>query len=176
MGGAVVPVPSKERVFTYGILMDPQTMHPIAPGAEDLGVAVLDGYRLAFTGTSAALGGGVADVVPADRAAAVEAPDGPDRVEGVLWAVPADELEALDAYEGVPEGHYERVRVPVRWRGRDVEAWAWTVVDKQAGLVPGARAVTLALRGARRHDVSKEYLAFLERVGNLAAAGRAEDD
>lgn len=151
-------MPATERLFTFGSLMDPATMHQVCPKAEDLGPAVLEGYRFAITGFSEHYDGGVADVVASQG----------DRVEGVLWALPEADLETLDKYEGVPEGFYRRERGTVRWRGKDVEAWFYTVVDKDEEVEPSARFMTVVLRGARRHALSEGYVEFLEDVADAS--------
>lgn len=131
------------RVFAYGTLIDPQTMHLACAGAEDLGRAVLDGYELAFTAESGHYRGGVPDIV--------EAPG--SSVEGVLWAVDGGDLAVLDTYEGVDEGFYERIEVEVDWRDRTVDAQAYTVVDKIGDVDPAPKVLTLMRRGAKRHDL-----------------------
>lgn len=145
------------RLFAYGTLIDPQTMHLACAGAEDLGAARLDGHELAFTARSAHYDGGVPDIVEAPGAS----------VEGVLWAVDEDDLAELDAYEGVDEGFYERIEVEVAWRDRTVPAQAYTVVDKADGVDPAPKVLTLMRRGARRHDL-EGTLARLDEITRRA--------
>lgn len=83
------------RIFTHGILKSPSTMSYFSEGARNLGPAVLEDWRSR-------------DVTPAD----IEESPG-ERVEGVLWDVPAEDMPRLDNLEGVASGHYEKVEVPV---------------------------------------------------------------
>lgn len=142
------------RLFTYGTLVDPQTMHLVAPTAEDLGPAELADHRLAFTAYSGHYEGGVPDVVPSEG----------DAVDGVLWSVEEDALEKVDAHEGVEEGYYRREEVTVTWRGRDVNAWVYKVVDKKEGIEPAPKVLNLMRRGAKRHDLER----LVERMDELS--------
>lgn len=149
------------KLFTYGCLMNPPTMREVASTAEDLGHAVLEDHELAFTAYSPAFEGGVADVVEREGS----------RVEGVLWAVDGEALQAVDDYEGVGEGHYERVELPVTWRGRQVDAGVYKVVDRKDHVAPSAHYLTLLLRSARRHAFSEEYV---EMLASITPRGRRD--
>jgi gamma-glutamylcyclotransferase (GGCT)/AIG2-like uncharacterized protein YtfP len=97
-------------LFTFGSLLDAETMLDRAPGAERVGPAVLDDWRLAFRRS-------VADIVPA-----------PGRqVLGGLWAVTDEDLDALDRYEGIGSGSYSRYRLPVRTDEGEVWPWAYVM-------------------------------------------------
>lgn len=84
--------------FAYGSNLDGDQMRARCPSARPLGRARLAGHALAFGGYSGRWGGAVASVVRAPGRA----------VEGVLYALSAADLGALDAFEGVP-WVYERV-------------------------------------------------------------------
>jgi gamma-glutamylcyclotransferase (GGCT)/AIG2-like uncharacterized protein YtfP len=59
-------------------------------------------------------------------------------VAGELVANASDRLAVLDRYEGVSEGLYQRVVIPVRSQGTMLEAWAYTM---PAAPARGGRAV-----------------------------------
>lgn len=84
------------RIFAHGILKSPSTMRYFSEGARNLGPAILDDWRSR-------------DTTPAD----IEESPG-ERVEGVLWDVPEEDMPILDNLEGVESGFYEKVKVPVR--------------------------------------------------------------
>lgn len=89
--------------FAYGSNLDVAQMQRRCPGARPLRTAVLGGYRLAFTGFSAGWGGAVATLVP----------DLTARVQGRLFAMTAEDFDALDRCEGHPLV-YQRGRLRVR--------------------------------------------------------------
>lgn len=91
--------PGTALVFVYGTLKRGGSNHRWMDGQRYLGPArTVAGHTLYSLGDYPGL---VAD--PADRAG----------VEGELWAVDAAALARLDAFEGVPEGLYARVPLPL---------------------------------------------------------------
>lgn len=78
--------------FAYGSNLDAAQMRRRCLMSALSGPATLDGWRLAFGGHSRTWGGPVATVVR-DRG---------ERVDGLLYAVPPDELAILDRCEGHP--------------------------------------------------------------------------
>jgi gamma-glutamylcyclotransferase (GGCT)/AIG2-like uncharacterized protein YtfP len=84
--------------FAYGSNLDLAQMRRRCPTAVRLGRAMLPNHRLSFAGHSAAWGGGVANVVRANRA----------KVEGVLYLLTERDVRQLDRCEGVP-AIYDRV-------------------------------------------------------------------
>ena len=56
--------------------------------------------------------------------------EGDGRVHGVLVELPSPQiLRLLDRYEGVEEGLYTRVEIPVTAALRTTRAWAWVMDD-----------------------------------------------
>lgn len=56
--------------------------------------------------------------------------------------VPEEVLDLLDVYEGVPEGLYQRVVLPVEGRRAGFDAWAWVMErpDRRGGVaIPEGR-------------------------------------
>ncbi|WCN36820.1 gamma-glutamylcyclotransferase [Aneurinibacillus uraniidurans] len=116
-----------EMYFAYGSCMNRDSFAVDVPVYRVLSRAVLDDYRIGFTHYSAyKWQGGVADVLPASGR----------QTEGVLYAIPADLLPALDRREGVKAGIYERIMVEVKVENRMVQAWTYTVVNKQPDMAP----------------------------------------
>lgn len=98
-------------VFVYGTLTDPDRVETVlehVPGAryELESGAILEGLRR--------VEGEYPTLAPGDR------------VEGRLLAVDERGLEALDRYEGVDRGLYERIAVPIAdERGDDGDVWIY---------------------------------------------------
>lgn len=84
--------------FAYGANLDTDAMQERCPGAEVLGIATLADHRLV------AMREGWLSIAPA--------PD--ENVMGLLWALGEDHLLAIDAYEDVADGLYERAHRSVQ--------------------------------------------------------------
>lgn len=84
--------------FAYGSNLDEAQMRERCPSAERGPRAVLRGYALTFGGFSHRWGGAVASVIRAQGA----------EVHGLLYAIDAEDIAALDRCEGHPFA-YERV-------------------------------------------------------------------
>lgn len=78
--------------FAYGSNMDGEQMLARCPSARFFARAWLPNHELAFRGSSAAWGGGVATVVPR----------GGDQVPGVVYVMKRRDLRLLDGFEGHP--------------------------------------------------------------------------
>ncbi|MBY9079039.1 gamma-glutamylcyclotransferase [Paenibacillus sp. HN-1] len=133
--------------FAYGSCMDMERIER-AGGAGWFqpveGTALLPGFSLQFTLRMA--DGSRADIVEAGGA-----------VEGVLYRIPEECLEGyLYQREGVEEGIYRPVVVPVQMDGSIVDAVCFVVADKEEEIAPPAHYMKEILRGAR-HKVSAEY-------------------
>ena len=127
--------------FAYGSNMDRAQMRERCPASRLLGHALLWGWRFRITRH------GYATVVPEPGAV----------VHGVLWEVaPADEV-ALDAYEGVAEHLYAKVKLlaePVS--GPTVMAMVYLMNDEEPGEpLPGYLETVIA--AAKGHYFPDEY-------------------
>lgn len=111
--------------FAYGSNLDEGQMGDRCPGAKAVGVAILPNHALTFGGFSHKWSGAVASVRRAHG----------EHVEGVMYAVPAAELAALDRFEGHPFNYERAKRMVVTKTGRrravvymqpeaSLEAWA----------------------------------------------------
>ncbi len=139
--------------FAYGANMRREAFQKLCPGADWLGVARLEGYRVVIAWH------GYASVLP----------DEASTVWGVLWLVPAASLPTLDTFEGVAEGHYirdtARVTTPAGPRG---EAMIYRAPRADPGPpAPGYLAEVLA--GAKENKLPAAHRAALARL----AAGSA---
>ena len=134
----------------------------IGPDASFLGPARLDGFELGFRRRSVRWDGGAADILPA-----------PGRsVWGVLYELPRDALEALDAKEGAGFA-YRRREVAVDLDGRVITAIAYDVIEKEPVDVPPTPGyAALLLAAARQRGLPRHYVAAIERrLRDRTAAG-----
>jgi len=136
--------------FAYGSNLDRDTfvgrrgMRPL-----EAVPAWLDGFDLAFD----------LPVGPGERGVANlhEAPGG--LVHGVAWAIPASQGSHLDKTEGVPRGYYLRRTVQVTAPdGRAIDAFTYQSSHGVSGRKPSRRYLGLLLRGARHHDLPREWI------------------
>lgn len=139
--------------FAYGSCMDMERIE-LAGAAEWFkpleGPAVLAGFNVQFT--LALADGGRADIVESGGI-----------TEGKLYRIPAEGLNYLYAREGVEEGLYRPVVVPVvRTNGETVDALTFTVVNKEEETAPPEHYMNEILRGALP-SVSAEYYALLKK-------------
>ena len=128
-------------------------------GCRPIGPARLDGHRLVFPPTrDDDWHGAVAALAPAV---------GSDHwVEGVIYEIDDGGLAVLDVYEEVDAGTYRREAISVRQSdGKPREVWAYfATVDVASSQPPSRQYLDTLLRGARRHGLSRDYLARLESI------------
>ncbi|MHB0914866.1 MAG: gamma-glutamylcyclotransferase family protein [Thermoleophilia bacterium] len=140
--------------FAYGSNLDITQMQSRCPGAEPLGIARLDGYRLAFSRFSRTRGCGVADIVIQEG----------KEVWGLVYRLAESDLSgSLDRHEGYPH-NYTRLLLPVALAdGGQVEAWAYSVVDKDEHVEPNAVYLEIMRTAAAALGFPEEYQRELER-------------
>ena len=139
----------QQLYFAYGSNLASRRMRERVPGARARGRARLEGFRL------------VADKPGRAGTAKLNlAPDAAGRVWGVVWAIPAEGLLALDRFEG----GYERVAVTVSSEAGPLDAttYASRLTGADPALAGDYKALVLA--GAREHDLPPEWVAFLESL------------
>jgi gamma-glutamylcyclotransferase len=115
-------------VFAYASNLDAVQMRARCPSARAAGPARLEGHALAFGGFSARWGGAVASVVRSRGHA----------VEGLLYALTAADLAALDGFEGCPWRYERRARVVTAEGGARRRAFVYVL--HRAAAVPEAPA------------------------------------
>ena len=132
--------------FAYGSNLDRGQMQARCPGARVVGPARLRGHRLEFAGHSARWGGGVATVVPAEGRA----------VEGVLYELRPEHLDALDVQEGHPF-IYRRVVRTVEAAGQARRAFVYIMSEPERSPV-GPRYLEVLRTEYRRLGFSEQDL------------------
>jgi hypothetical protein len=96
-------------------------------------------------------------------------PDTASTVWGVLWLVPASGLRALDEFEQVAGGLYERVtRRVVTPAGPRVEVMLYIAPRPDLGL-PQPRYLDEVLAGANENKLPAAYLRQLAQLGGPAS-------
>jgi gamma-glutamylcyclotransferase len=172
--------------FAFGSNMCSAELLSHCPHARALGRARLSGYRLAFTAHARFREGGLADIVPIGprdprldydaRGPGASEPYALTPVWGVVWDIPAEELDSLDRKERylpgqpVEESLYIRVPVKVLLHGAEVnhliDAFAYSVVDKAGHIPPHERYLDLMLEGASEHGLPPDYIREVTRVAH----------
>lgn len=144
------------RYFAYGANMEPGHMEQYCPGAVLLGPAVLPDHRFQI----AARGYGHATAAPGHE------------LPGVLWELSPDAADALDRFEGVPEGWYRRDTATVRRPdGSLIPVMLYLATDARAGIaVPGYLEGIIPL--AERAGFPAGYVEDLRQMLPPAAADR----
>ncbi|MDX1431250.1 MAG: gamma-glutamylcyclotransferase family protein [Gammaproteobacteria bacterium] len=134
--------------FAYGINMDDTGMSVRCPGARQIGVAALEGFRFALDPR------GFATVVRDRRA----------RVLGVLWTLSARDERALDAFEAVRHGLYRKERLVVAVGRRRRRALVYRSRGRRRAGRPRRAYLREILRAARRQGLDQAYVTTLERL------------
>jgi len=135
---------NQRAYFAYGINMDRDEMAYRCPRATLRGTATLDGHRFVINRE------GVATLVPTERSL----------VFGVLWNLtPVDEV-ALDLFEGVDEGFYEKQVILARYSGQDCPALIYLSSNSTPGR-PRPGYLETVCDAARSHRFPPTYVADL---------------
>src|SRR5213593_3383954 len=110
--------------FAYGSNMDARQMQRRVPGAQLIGTARLDGFRLVFNVYSRSWQAGAANLEL----------DPESHVYGVLWELPEAGIKDLDSFEGHPT-FYRREDVIVDGPEGPVIAWTYRVAHQEGSYV-----------------------------------------
>ena len=142
------PAPGgKVLYFAYGANLRRNAFRQLCPGADWIGVARLEAHQPVISWH------GYASVLP----------DATSTVWGALWLVPAASLPALDEFELVASGLYERVtRRVFTPAGPWVESMLYVSPRSDLG-APQPGYLDEVLAGAREHRFPAAYLARLAR-------------
>ena len=113
----------------------------------------LHDYRLCFN----------IPIGPGERAVANIASEPGARTCGALYLLSPEQCEHLDRTEGVPQGIYQRVTVPIVTDPGDViEAFAYQSSLTTDGRKPSPRYMGFIMDGARQHGLPVTWIEFLQ--------------
>jgi len=137
--------------FAYGSNMNLDQMAMRCPGAEVGPVARLGGWKYFINGN------GYAGIEQDDNS----------EVLGCLWTLKDKHWKALDHYEGVAGGYYERLEMDLELLGDQstVRCWVYLSCNYEYG-VPTARYQQVVVEGARQVGLPADYLPILESWAN----------
>jgi gamma-glutamylcyclotransferase (GGCT)/AIG2-like uncharacterized protein YtfP len=138
--------------FAYGSNMSRTWMRQLCPEAQALGPAMLADHRFLV------MSGGYASVLP--HAGGV--------VHGVLWHIGPGDFHALDRYEDVAGGLYDRWMIAVQHRGSRRTALIYVGRSHAPGRAR-PEYCELVLNAARDWELPATYVANLAR--QLSACG-----
>lgn len=110
--------------------------------------AIARGYRLTFNEPGIAFfEPGFGTIEPSEA----------DYVEGVLYAITAEELDALHISEGGRA--YDVISIPVESSQRGaLQAFTFATKNPGEGLLPSKRYLNLLVEGAREHGLSQAWI------------------
>jgi hypothetical protein len=145
--------------FAYGSNMSRRHMRARCPGAVALGVATACGWRF---------------VVNPDGYGSI-APQPGGIVYGVLWQLTLRDLAAINSYENVAGGLYERRMLPVLINSRREPALTYLTRRRGEGL-PRPGYITLVVAAARDWKLPESYIRTLQRWSPSGWAGAARRD
>lgn len=132
--------------FAYGSNMDEEQMEVRCPGAEVVEKMTLRDFRFVLDES------GVATIIPEKGA----------RVEGLLWMITPQNLQALDRYEGVAHGCYRRERIEIETQKVSGTAIVY-ISNRPVGPVwERSGYMQRIIRAAEDHGFSEEYIAELK--------------
>ena len=138
------------RYFAYCTLLDVEEMRRFCADARPEMTGTITGWNVGFARHSAE--GGGCQLLPA--------PGG--TVHGLLYEMPGDALERLDAISGVPTGLYARIDVEVVTANGVVPAITYVIPSPLGPFAPSPAYVRPILEGARALDLPADYIATLE--------------
>ncbi|TCS84506.1 gamma-glutamylcyclotransferase [Tepidibacillus fermentans] len=136
--------------FAYGSSMSRNSLRNDVPEFEVIGKAELVNYQVAFTRYSHHRKGGVADIVSQPGT----------KMEGILYLIPIENLENLDAREEASphlvNPIYKRIKVNVKIDGLDLPVYTYEVVNKsEKEIPPSDKYMGLIMEGSDL--LSEEY-------------------
>ena len=132
--------------FAYGSNMSRKAMDIRCPGAEAVGLGVLEDYRFIV------MVDGYASVVPSPG----------QKVHGVLWRLTTRDIGALNAYESLQSGLYKRGMLPVLVDRVHINALVYLGHTPDEGK-PRPGYIDQVIEAAREHNLPKPYIEELRR-------------
>jgi gamma-glutamylcyclotransferase (GGCT)/AIG2-like uncharacterized protein YtfP len=137
------------RYFAYGSNLSSRHMRVACPSATTIMKAALPNFGIEFRHHSEKRQGGISSII--------ESPG--KLVRGVLYEVRAEEIEALDIVESVPEGLYRRDTFLVMGEdGSWHEAELYRVANPRGPYRPAKGYLDLMIEGAREHGLDAGYV------------------
>lgn len=139
--------------FTYGSFMDIGNLRRHAPSAQFVCRALIPNWEVQFNYYSENYGGGCTGIEPALN----------KLVRGAIYDVPPDEMERLDAVEGVPQGTYHRHPIMVvSEAGEPMLAHVYRTTNPRGPFKPTRRYLRYMVEGAKALGLPQEYIAQFE--------------
>mgnify|MGYP002863536620 FL=1 len=132
--------------FAYGSNLCPEQMSRRCPGGQVLGQAVLQNWRF---------------LINTRTYATIEAKPGA-ATHGVLWSLTPGHVAALDEYEAVAQGMYDKASLIVQQDGEPVEALVYVDPVRTPGQ-PRPDYLQTILGGAAHFGLPPDYIAALTR-------------
>ncbi|EEA03462.1 AIG2 family protein [Burkholderia sp. H160] len=149
--------PNEFAYFAYGSNMSAPRLSDRIKPIRHIANGYLDGYQLTFDKVSKD-GSGKCDCKHTGEPG--------HRVWGVLFAIDADSLEALDKYEDAGRT-YERQKVQVPTDQGVVDAVTYFATKTEPGLSPYHWYKHHVLYGARAAKLPPDYIAEIERIAGI---------
>jgi hypothetical protein len=133
--------------FAYGSNMVASQMAARCPKASVIGVACLQGYRFRIN----------------SRRVGTVVPDQAHQVYGLLWDITAEDLMALDVYEEIKGGLYEKANVLVELLpNHKAQALIYFATDQSIG-VARARYMNDVVAAAKQWNLPQAYIQELAK-------------
>jgi hypothetical protein len=122
----------------------------------DLGIATLEGYKIAFNKLSKKDGTGKTNIITSPGS----------QVIGVIYNLTEEQLIKLDSIEGVG---YARTLVTVKYNNEVVSVYTYIATDNAIddSLKPTQEYLQHLIDGAKEHSFPKQYVLFLESIDCL---------
>ncbi len=141
--------------FGYGSNLSTKYTKPYFPTAKIIKRAMLPNYHIEFRKYSTNLKGGISTIMLAPG----------EFVEGVIYDVKEEELEAMDVLEKVPEGLYRRDTFMVYGKdGEWVKADLYRVSTPKGPYKPSKKYVGYMLDGMKEHKFEEEYMEKFQKI------------
>jgi len=131
----------------YGSNLDPHRMAQRAPASPGQGTGWLRGWRLTFAGEDVGWDGALSTVVE----------DEDSSVFVMLYDVPPQDEQALDAWEGADLGLWRKIRVRVHTLDGEPLAWLY-VLDAYEGGLPSAHYLGVIADAAEAGGAPADYV------------------
>ena len=151
--------------LAYGSNLHVAQMQRRCPGAQAVGTAWLDGWRLAFRGSKT---GAYLTIIPDSRS----------RVPVGVWKITAEHERSLDLYEGCPTFYQKETRrvhltpLTPRGRARDIDAMVYIMDPARPTGVPSQYYVDVCSVGYDCFGFDKGIL--LRAVSDALGAARKQ--